>query len=159
VTTGKKTSNTVHIDIDEAEDHREGVIDEDANVPVSGAVASDVVDEDNNPLDTLPKEAVKNADGSVTLPLFEEVTLTTRKDGRIRKKEFSELTFHRLKGSDMRAIGAARDDDKAVVTFARCTRLNQAVMNAIFDKLDGVDIANGGRVVNYFLNSSLPSGR
>lgn len=118
-----------------------------------------VIDEDANPLDKLPKHAIKNSGGSVTLPLYEEVTLRTRKDGKIRERVFKDLTFYRLNGADQRAIAAAEDKDMAVVSFARSTRINQAVMNALFDRLDASDINYAGRVLNHFLSSGPRSGR
>jgi hypothetical protein len=63
---------------------------------------------------------------------------------------FKDLTFHRLLGADQRAIAAAEDKDMAVVSFARSTRINQAVMNALFDRLDASDINYAGRVLNHF---------
>lgn len=134
------------------------VINEDG--PLATEAGEDgVIDEDANPLDKLPRHAVKNDDGSVTLPLYEEVTLRTRKDGKIRERVFADLTFHRLNGADQRAIAAAEDKDMAVVSFARSTRINQAVMNALFDKLDASDINYAGRVLNHFLSSGPRSGR
>jgi hypothetical protein len=137
---------------------------DDVIVNEDGPVAIDqgedgVIDEDVDPLDKLPRHAIKNDDGSVTLPLYREVTLKSKKDGKIRERVFKDLTFHRLLGADQRAIAAAEDKDMAVVSFARSTRINQAVMNALFDRLDASDINYAGRVLNHFLSSGPRTGR
>lgn len=144
-----------HIDIvldEDAENVVTAVIDEDKPVVLSGN-DPDIIDEDINPLDKLPDHAVPNDDGSVTLMLAYPKTLATRKDGKVKEREFRELTFHRLNGADQRAIAAASDDMQSVVAFARSTRINQAVMNALFDRMDAADISDGGRVLNHFLTS------
>jgi hypothetical protein len=154
-------SKNITIDLDEdAETARaNAVVDLDRPVPLdSKTVDSDVIDEDVNPLDTLPKDAIRNADGSVTLPLNVSVTLKTKKDGKIKERVFSELVFHRLVGADQRAIAAASDEHQVVTSFARTTRLNQAIMNALFDKMDLSDVTRGGRVLNYFLNNGPKTG-
>ncbi|WP_417436597.1 hypothetical protein [Hoeflea sp.] len=155
-----KTGKDVEIDLDEGV----GLTGTDQVIVEDGPVAIEtgedgVIDEDANPLDKLPKHAVKNDDGSVTLPLYEAVTLRTRKDGKIRERVFEDLRFYRLNGADQRAIAAAEDKDMAVVSFARSTRINQAVMNALFDKLDASDINYAGRVLNHFLSSGPRTGR
>ncbi|WP_417423616.1 hypothetical protein [Hoeflea sp.] len=158
---GRTTGKDLVIDLDEDGTTNTGagaIINEDA-APGTGAVDDGVIDEDVDPLDKLPKHAVKNADGSVTLPLYEEVTLQTRKDGKVRERVFTDLTFHRLRGADQRAIAAAEEKDMAVVSFARSTRINQAVMNALFDRLDASDINYAGRVLNHFLSSGPRTGR
>lgn len=119
----------------------------------------EVIDEDGSVLDKLPKRAIENADGTVTLPLLYPRKLQTKKDGKIREREFKELTFHRLTGADQRAISAASEEMMSVVAFAQSTKLNQAVMNALFDRMDAADIADGGRVLNHFLTSGQKTGR
>ncbi|RFB91764.1 hypothetical protein B5K08_15815 [Rhizobium leguminosarum bv. trifolii] len=143
--------STVVIDLDEDEGRKpHDIVDVDAPVPLNGKRDPDVVDEDTNPLDRLPDDAVRNADGSVTLPLHEKVTLRTKKNGEIRERVFTELVFHRLNGANLRKIGATSDENQVPVTFACSTRLNDAVMNALFDKMDQFDIARAGRVLNFF---------
>jgi hypothetical protein len=154
------TGKNMQIDLDEdaIDAVKETLIDEDGRTS-SALIEGDIIDEDANPLDKLPREAIRNDDGSVTLPLYYPKTLTTKKDGKVREREFASLTFHRLNGADQRAISAAEEKDLAVVSFARSTRFNQAVMNALFDKMDAADIANGGRVLNHFLTSGPKTGR
>ncbi|MBB3963483.1 hypothetical protein [Rhizobium metallidurans] len=153
-------SKNISIDLDEdAEVATAAVVDLDRPVALDGnKVDSDVIDEDVNPLDTLPKDAIRNADGSVTLPLNVSVTLKTKKDGKIKERVFNELVFHRLVGADQRAIAAASEEHTVVTSFARTTRLNQAIMNALFDKMDLSDVTRGGRVLNYFLNNGPKTG-
>lgn len=150
---------TVSVDVDEDTDRKAAapgtaaaVVDEDAPIAIGGN--ADVVDEDVNPLDKLPPHAVTNVDGSVTLPLLYEKELQIRKDGKVRTTKYTELTFHRLHGADQRAIASTAEDSQAVVAFARSTRISQAIMNALFDRMDAADIAAAGQVLNSFLSTS-----
>jgi len=149
---------TIAIDLDED-------VPDDAGAPISFAPpaatppAADVVDEDAEALDTLPDHAVQNADGSVTLPLMYPRELQIRKNGKVRSDRYEELTFHRLTGADRRAIAAAREDMLEVTAFARSTRLSQAVMIALFDRMDSADITYGGRVLNSFFGSGRRTGK
>ncbi|HEV2501604.1 MAG TPA: hypothetical protein VGV39_00925 [Mesorhizobium sp.] len=133
------------------------VVDEDG--PASIATDADIVDEDIDPLDRLPPHAKKNGDGSVTLPLKFPQDLQIRKNGKVRTDRYEQLVFHRLNGADQRAIAAAKEDDMGVVAFARSTRISQAVMNALFDRMDGADIAAGGQVLNSFFATGRTTGR
>ncbi|RFC63603.1 hypothetical protein DYI37_11395 [Fulvimarina endophytica] len=157
--TDTSSATHVQIDIDEDQDDvvaTEAVVDEDGKAPVvSSSEDEDVIDEDADldPSDRLPKRAVQNSDGSVTLPLRFPRTLKTKKGGRVRERQFTDLVFHRLTGADQRAIAAASAESQDVTAFARSTRLNQAVMNALFDKMDIADVADGGRVLNNFFAS------
>lgn len=152
----------LHIDLDEDKEHgtlvasgqSQTIIDEGSN----GTTV--IIDEDgSDELDKLPQRAVVNDDGSVTLPLLESVTITTKKDGKVRERVYDSLTFHRLKGADIQAIANAGKEKDTVVTFGRSTRIMQAMMNAIFDKLDAADIVDGGKIINHFLNSGRKTGR
>ena len=151
----------VMIDLDEdAEDQADAPIDETASASLEAA-GDDVVDEDADldPLDRLPRHATRNGDGSVTLPLKYPRTLKTKKNGTVREKRFDELVFHRLTGADQRAIAAASEEMQNVIAFARATRLNQAVMNALWDRMDAADLAAGGQVINNFFASGRTTGR
>ena len=155
------TPKNLTIDLDEddpngtAASGAETVINEDATT----SLADDIIDEDASADSKLPKRARPNANGSVTLPLFEKVTLTTRKDGKVRERVFSELVFHRFNGADLRAIQATSDAKASIVTFSRSTRISEMVMDKLFDKMDGVDIADGGRIIESFLTSGPKTGR
>ncbi len=156
----KTVTTNVSIDLDEDADNKTTttIVEEDAPIVLPGA-DPDIIDEDANPLDKLPAHAKKNADGSVTLPLIYPRSLTTRKDGKLKERNFDELVFHRLVGADQRAIASTSDEMMSVVAFSRSTRINQAVMNALYDKMDAADIANAGRVLNHFLSSGPKIGK
>ncbi|MCZ7893317.1 hypothetical protein O9X99_16725 [Agrobacterium salinitolerans] len=155
------TPKNLKIDIDEDEPNSETlssaetVVDEDTGANL----ADDIIDEDVKADSKLPKRARPNANGSVTLPLFEKVTLTTRKEGKVRERVFTELVFHRFNGADLRAIQATSDAKASIVTFSRSTRISEMVMDKLFDKMDGVDIADGGRIIESFLTSGPKTGR
>jgi hypothetical protein len=155
------TPKNLKIDIDEDEPNSETlssaetVVDEDTGANL----ADDIIDEDVKADSKLPKRARPNTNGSVTLPLFEKVTLTTRKEGKVRERVFTELVFHRFNGADLRAIQATSDAKASIVTFSRSTRISEMVMDKLFDKMDGVDIADGGRIIESFLTSGPKTGR
>lgn len=149
-----KTELTVDLDEDEPTD-AVAVVSEQP-VDLDGEA---IVNEDASELDRLPDQAILNADGTVTLSLVYPQVVSSRKDNKIHHRDFKSLTFHRLNGGDQRAIAAASDQMQTVVAFSRSTRINQAVMNALFDKMDMADITNAGRVLNYFLTSGRKTGR
>ncbi len=123
-----------------------------------GGAAEAIVDEDGS-LDRLPKEAKRNANGTVTLTLHFPQVLSIRKDSKISERRFETLTFHRLTGRDQRAIASATDEMQTVVALAQSAKLNQAVMNALYEKMDMADITNCGRVLNHFLTNGPTTGR
>ena len=139
------------------------IVNEDEGTsPASGTpLADDVVDEDADldPADRLPKGAVRNADGSVTLELRFPRTIKSKKGGKISETVHDRLVFHRLTGADQRAIASASEEMMSVVAFSRSTRINQAVMNALWDKMDGADLTAGGQVINNFFASGRTTGR
>lgn len=156
---GVRKEVSVDLDEDAAASAAPAVVDEDAPVAAGSAVPAGVVDEDVDPLDKVPDRAVRNADGSITLPLLYPQELQIRRLGKIRTDKYDSLTFHRLNGADQRAIAAASDETQAVVAFGRSTRMSQAIMNALFDKMDGADIAAGGQVLNSFFATGRTTGR
>lgn len=136
----------------------ETVIVEDDGV-VAGDQAIDVIDDGFDAEDRLPPHAKRNDDGSVTLPLLYPRPLTIKKDGKVREQLYDRLIMHRLTGADQRAIASTSDDTMPVVAFARSTRISQAVMNVLYDKMDAADIAAAGQVLNHFLASGRTTGR
>ncbi|MFC3074693.1 hypothetical protein [Shinella pollutisoli] len=157
-----KPNTHVTIDLDEDKPGRTAdtdIVEEDAKLPAGDLVDPDIVDEDLYPEDRLPDRAVRNRDGSVTLPLLYPQTITSRKDGKIREREYRELVFHRLTGADQRAIAAAGDADMAVVAIGQSTKTNLAVMNKLYDKMDAADITAAGQVLNHFLASGQRTGK
>jgi hypothetical protein len=137
----------------------DGIVEEDGPIASGPAVDGDIVDEDLDPADRLPKHARRNSNGSVTLPLHFPQEIVSRKDNKIRKQMFSELVLNRLNGADQRAIAATSEDTMTVVALSRSTRINLAVMNALFDKLDMADLQAAGQVLNHFLASGPKTGR
>ncbi len=155
------TPKNISIDLDEDAAHEETVsntetvVDEDTGADLP----EDIIDEDAKADSKLPKRARPNANGSVTLPLFQEVRLNTKKDGQVRERVFTELVFHRFNGADLRAIQSTSDAKATIVTFSRSTRISEMVMDKLFDRMDGVDIADGGRIIETFLTSGPKAGR
>ena len=109
----------------------------------------------------LPKHAIRNADGSVLLPLLYPVTLRFKKgsSGEVREEQFDELVMHRLTGADMRAITSGSAGTVIVIGIARSARINEGKMSALFDKMDGADANAAAQVVSFFLGSGRPTGR
>lgn len=152
-------ASSVLIDLDEDQDHKlDAVIDVDGPLALGSDRDPDVIDEDAGQLDQLPDDAVKNADGSVTIALKFPVTLRTKKNGETRERVYRELTFNRLTGADMRVIASAKSEDQNAVTFARSTKIYQVLMNALFDKMDLTDIERAGRVLVFFVSNGRKAG-
>jgi hypothetical protein len=135
------------------------VIDEDAPIGAGLALDADIVDEDLDPVDRLPKQARRNADGSVTLSLLYPRTIRSKKDGKIRETVYSQIVMHRLTGADQRAIAATSEEMMAVVAISRSSRITQAIMNALYDVMDAADINACGQVLNHFLSSGRKTGK
>lgn len=148
-----KNEETI-VDIDDEKPARAAgaVIDEDAAQPV--------VDEDEDLEGGLPRRAVRNDDGTITLPLRETVTLKIRsKDRGEREEVFAELTFHRLKGADMNAVMAAAKEHQPKVMLARATRTREPIMNALWNEMDAADISDAAQVAAHFFGSGRTTGR
>ncbi|WP_306050093.1 hypothetical protein [Oceaniradius stylonematis] len=135
------------------EEQEPAIAETDTVIAEDGTADDDVIDEDLDPRDQLPKGAVVNEDGSVTITLSRPVTLKTRKAGKVREKHFETLTLHRMTGADIRAINGVADEHRVVTGLARSTRTNQAVMNGLFDRMIDFDIMQAGQVLNHFLAS------
>ena len=112
------------------------------------------VDEDGGLGPALPERARRNADGSVTLPLLYPVTLRIRSStGGERSETYRELTFHRLNGGAIRAIQSASPATAGVVLLAKSAGVRDAVMNVLYDRMDGADITDAVAVVEGFFGS------
>lgn len=151
------TNVKIDLDEDKPDVVEEGVVIDEASAVALGQ--GDVIDEDADGSDQLPDQATPNADGTVTLKLLYPRTLITKKDGKTRERLYDSLRFHRLNGADQRAIAAARDDMTSVVALAQSTKMNLAVMNVLFDKMDAADIQNAAQVLNHFLSSGRKAGK
>lgn len=111
--------------------------------------------------EALPKGAKLLADGSVELTLEYPVVLRTReaKSGQIAEQVYDKLVMHRLTGADMRAIGAASDDTRALVAVGKSARIRDSLVRHVFDRMDGADARAASEVVGYFLDSGRKTGR
>lgn len=126
--------------------------------PLRGVVIDEdpglVVDEEQDLVGGLPARAVRNADGTVTLPLRYPVALTVRSSaGATRTETYAELTFHRLTGADIRALQSASKESQPALLLARSSRTREAVMSAVFDRMDAADIADASLVVESFFGA------
>jgi hypothetical protein len=121
----------------------------------------DVVIEDIQPERELPKRAVQNADGTVSLPLRFPRTLKVQRAGgeTIREDRFEEIRLHRMTGADLAAIASVTGEAQMATAFTRATRLNPAIANRLFGKLDAADAADAGAVISFFMGAGGRTGR
>lgn len=119
-----------------------------------------VLNDDGKLEDPLPPGAARQDDGTVRYTLqYPCVVKYRRPSGDIREESVTELHLHRLTGADMRAVQAAKSDAGIVVAIARSSRINEAKMNLIFDRMDGADAAAVGGIVSDFLGTGRKTGR
>lgn len=112
-----------------------------------------IVNEDDT-LDELPESAVRNADGTITLTLFEPIDVIYRSSHNGERKEtYSALTFGRLNGADIRALQAAAPAAQGAVLLARSAKVREGIMNALWDRMDGSDIAAAQEIVKLFFET------
>lgn len=112
-----------------------------------------IVNEDDT-LDELPAGAVRNDDGTISLTLFAPIDVIYRSSrGGDRTETYAELIFGRLNGADIRAVQAASPAAQGVVLLARSTKIREGVMNALWDRMDGSDIAAAQDIVKLFLET------
>ncbi len=120
---------------------------------VATGVAGDGVvieDEEGEPKKAkLPERAVRNDDGSITLPLLKSVTLTIKNATGTRQETVRELVFHEMAGIDLRLIAQAASDMQTVVAMARATRIPSPRMNVLFDKMLGRDVTAAAAVISF----------
>lgn len=135
------TSTEIVIDLDEADKPMPAVV-----MP-EGVEA---VETETDELKKLPRGAVLNEDGSVTLPLLYPRTVTVKSQGGVREERFDFFTLHRLNGADYNAVRAASKETANVVLLARSLRKHNAIVKALYDKLDTADITRAGEVLDTF---------
>lgn len=136
------------------------IVDLDAGQPVAAPADPEVVELDEDAEATrLPARARQHEDGSIELPLLFPVTLKFKGRDGVREEHFAALRFHRLTGADIRAVSEVEGRHVQAVSFARSARMSGAKMNAIYDRLDAVDIADADRVVAHFLGAGRKTGR
>lgn len=133
------TANNDDIVVDETEE------------PKARAVATADLDEAESDEKILPRGAVRNEDGSVTISLDYPKSISIRAStGAVRQETFSELTFHRLTGADLNAFRSTAPEHQTVMLFTRATRTKHTVMSALFAKLDTADITRCSKVLDTF---------
>lgn len=118
----------------------------------AGGAATDAVvieDEAEDKKAKLPPQALRNADGTITLPLKRPVTLTIKNATGERKETVTELTFHEMSGIDLRLIAQAAPDMQTIVTMARATRMPTHRMSVLFDRMLGRDVTAAVAVVSF----------
>lgn len=149
----RETETVVEID-DEPAAGAAGVVVDDEG----GAAA--IVDEDEDGVVKLPARATRNADGSITLRMRDPKTIQVRSATKgVRSEEYKSLTFHRLAGADLRAITSASAEAQPAVMLARSARIREPIMAALFDLMDGADIADAATCVDSFFGSGRKTGR
>lgn len=124
----------------------------------------DVVEEDSvddEGADDIPSEddhdIVTNKDGTRTITLKYPVTLKLRAtDKTVTKKSYDSITFRRCSGSDMKVLGKLDNDFE--IMFALLERLSVGVPNAVFDKMDAIDLEGCQLTVEPFLPKSPKTG-
>lgn len=134
------------------------VLDEEMSVSATASVAEDVIDE--KPAANLPKGAVLNPNGTVTLKLAAPVSLKTRNSaGVVTETVYDSFTLRRFNGADQRAIRQLTGDAMTIEMFARAANVRNPVMNALYDRMDAYDIGRIGEVIEYFfLNGPISTG-
>jgi hypothetical protein len=129
-------------------------------LPIVDETGVAIVDEDADLQGSLPARAIRNGDGSITLPLLFPVTLTVRSAQRgTRSEAYASLTLHPLVGADLRAVQAASKESQPVVMLARSARIREGVMNVLFDKMAGRDINDASDIVDSFFGNGRKTGR
>jgi hypothetical protein len=98
---------------------------------------------------TLPKRAIRNDDGTISLPLTEPVHYKVRTARGEESVTLDRLTFHPLYGADLRIMAQQSDENKGPVAFARATRISTPRMKVIFDKLRERDVKAGGDIITF----------
>ncbi len=97
-----------------------------------------------------------NEDGSLTYTLRYPFTAVFRNGNQEREQEFSQLTFRRVNGGDLRQITKIKDDmEVMVVIFKRLA----GITDPIFDKIDGEDIEKAMEAIEDFLPGAQKTGK
>ncbi len=140
----EKSANTIVID--ETEDPGHGVGGRTA-AEIRAAVV--VEDEGEEKTTKLPARAIRNDDGTVTLPLLAPVTLTIKTGRGSSDETYSELVFHEMTGADLRLIAQAKPEMQTIVALARATRISTPRMNGLFDLLKAKDVTAAAAVISF----------
>ncbi len=140
-------------------------VNEDVVLEIAETAPSDpnvlVINDAKAGSDELPRGATLNDDGSVTLVLRFPVLLQWKTVGSevVQSDRYDTLTFHRLRGADMKEISKASRDKTIVVGLARSAGISELKMDAVFDRMDGADAGAAGQILSYFLGGGQQTGR
>lgn len=115
-----------------------GAVDE-ADVIVLDDSASDVA---------LPAGAEKLPNGLIVLKLKFPVAVRTRAttSAEVVSEKFTQLTFRRMKGPDMRKVMAAKGR-MSIVAITRSANLTPARAALLYDRMDASDISAASEIV------------
>lgn len=137
------TKQGATIVVDESEDEATGT-------PAAGATV--VIEEEGEDKKTkLPARAIRNEDGTITLPLLAPVTLTVKNARGTKEERYDEIVFHEMTGLDLRLVAQAPAEKQTIVALARAARISTQRMDALFDQLKAKDVTAATAVIS-FLN-------
>jgi Phage tail assembly chaperone proteins, E, or 41 or 14 len=98
----------------------------------------------------------QNDDGTLTYRLRFPVSVKYRQGSQERQENITELTFRRVTGADLRAIGKFKDDMDIMTTlFTRLSNTNPV----IFDQLDAEDIERATKAISDFFPGVRKTGK
>lgn len=117
---------------------------------IGAPAASTVVDDDAEAKKaTLPARAIRNDDGSITLPLIRPVTLTVKSAAGQREETYDALTFREMTGLNLRMIAQAPPEKQTVVALAQATGIKQHRMDPLFDNMLARDVTAAAAVISF----------
>jgi hypothetical protein len=125
--------------------------DEQAGGPTVAGAAVVIEDEGEDKKTKLPARAVRNDDGTITLPLLAPVTLTVKNARGTKEERYAEIVFHELSGLDLRLVAQAPAEKQTIVAMARAAKISTQRMDALFDQLKAKDVTAATAVIS-FLN-------
>ena len=120
---------------------------------VAAAAPDAVVSAEGGAGEKLPKRAVRNDDGTITLPLRMPVTLTVKRPSQGAQSEtFDHLTFHAMTGADLAQISVVSDENRGAALVARSAQEPLAVVVAMFRKMDARDARDAQVCAGFFIS-------
>lgn len=97
----------------------------------------------------LPARAIRNGDGTITLPLLKPVTLTVKNASGQREETYDALTFREMTGLNLRMIAQAAPEKQTVVALAQATGIKQHKMDPLFDNMLARDVTAAAAVISF----------
>ncbi|MDA8049962.1 MAG: hypothetical protein M0002_08150 [Rhodospirillales bacterium] len=107
----------------------------------------------------LPEGAVASAAGVELRLRYPAATKFRRGDGSVREERFERLSFRRLTGKDLIAMGAAEANRVGVVALGLALGIGEGRAGLLFDAMDATDCAAALRVIGFLSGSGQPTGR